>query len=111
MRNMSFFHTQEQVRDRTKFVTRRIGWDNLKAGDRFTAIVKGQGLKKGEKIKVLALLECVSNRRELLWDITPEDCGLEGFPHFIPDDFIAMFCRNMGCLCVQPVNRIEFKYV
>lgn len=109
--NMSFFYTQQQIRDRSKDVTRRIGWEKLKPGQRFTGIVKGQGLKKGEKVEVLAQCECVSNRPEPLNAITPDDCRREGYPDKTPDEFIEMFCKHHGCVCVQPVNRIEFKYV
>ena len=57
MRNMSFYHTTEQIRNRSKTVTRRLGWAFLKPGDRVRAIVKGRGLKKGQKVEPLAGLE------------------------------------------------------
>ena len=47
---MSFALTTEQVRNRTKTVTRRLGWATAKAGDIVQPIVKGQGLKKGERV-------------------------------------------------------------
>ena len=116
---MSFFHTQQQIRDGTKDVTRRLGWAHLKPGQEFWAIVKGQGLKKGEHMQRLRLLECVSNRAEML-------CGLrcnytqrmakrevirEGFPDLSVQQFIEMFCRHMNVNERQMVNRIEFKYL
>jgi hypothetical protein len=112
-RNMSFFHTQEQVRERRKDVTRRLGkgWRKLKPGDRFWAIVKGQGLRKGEHVERICLLECVSNRVERLDWIMPGDVAREGFPDNSPAWFVAMFCRSMGCRPNAEVNRIEFKYV
>jgi len=110
-RNMSFFLTTEQIRNRTKTVTRRRGWGHLKPGERFWAIVKGQGLKKGEKVERIALLECVRNRPECLDNILPADVVREGFPDMTPGEFVEMFCRNMGGDRVQIVNRIEFKYV
>ena len=48
-RNMSFAMTTEQVRNQTKTVTRRQGWRFLNAGDILQPVVKGMGLKKGEK--------------------------------------------------------------
>ncbi len=51
MRNMSFMLTTQQMQDRTKDVTRRVGWWFLKPGDVIMAVEKGMGLKKGEKIK------------------------------------------------------------
>lgn len=110
-RAMSFFHTQRQIKDRTKTVTRRRGWSHLKPGDLFYAIEKGQGLKKGEKVRRLALLRCVSNRAELLGWISVSDCAAEGFPELKPAEFVAMFVRNMGGDSSQEVRRIEFEYV
>jgi len=54
MRNMSFFLTTDQIRNKTKTVTRRDGWLFLKPGDIVQACVKCQGLKKGEKILIHA---------------------------------------------------------
>ena len=44
MRNMSFSATVQQVRDRTKTVTRRVGWKTLQPGEVLRAVEKGQGL-------------------------------------------------------------------
>ena len=52
-RNMSFAITTSQVRDRSKTVTRRLGWRFLKRGDVVCAVVKNMGLKKGEKVQRL----------------------------------------------------------
>lgn len=111
MRNMSFFYTQHQIRNRTKTVTRRDGWEHLKQGDRFRAIVKGQGLKKGEKVEVLAELECVSNTKSKVTPDDQADCSLEGFPELSPAEFKSMFKKNIGGNPNRTVNRIEFKYV
>lgn len=94
-RRMSFFLTTRQVLDRTKTVTRRSisTWSKLKAGDRLVAIEKGQGLKAGEGHHVLALLEVVDVRVELLDDITAEDCAREGFPEYSPAEFVAFYRR------------------
>lgn len=110
-RLMSFFHTRRQIRDRSKTITRRRGWKNLKPGELFWATEKGQGLKKGEKVRRMKLLRCVSNRAELLGWITPSDVAKEGFPKLTPAEFVAMFCRHMGGESSQEVNRIEFEYV
>lgn len=63
MRNMSFSLTTPQMRDRTKTLTRRLGWYSLKPGDRVQAVVKGMGLKKGEKVERLCVIEVVSVHR------------------------------------------------
>lgn len=111
MRNMSFALTTEQIRNRTKTVTRRLGWWNLRPGDRVQAVVKCQGLKKGEKIQKLAVIEIVSVRAERLWDITDDECEREGFPETEDSEFVGMFCEEMNTVPNVTVNRIEFKYV
>lgn len=111
MRNMSFSMTTQQVRDGTKTVTRRLGWRFLKPGDRLMAVVKSQGLKKGEKVSKIRPIEVVNASWETLRSITQKDCELEGFPHLAPSDFIAFFCNANHCLPTVLVRRIEFKYL
>ena len=119
MRNMSFALTTEQIRDRSKTVTRRIGWSNLKAGDMVQPVKKCMGLKPGEKIELLCgPLRVVSVRRESLWKMWQEpeygdaECKREGFPSMTPMDFIDMFCAlHKGCNRGSEVTRIEFEYV
>lgn len=110
-RNMSFMLTTEQVRNRTKDVTRRRGWKSLKPGELFHAVEQAQGLKKGQKLKRLAVLRCVSNTPSRLDEITPDDVRREGFPELTVEQFVAMFYRNLGGDERQVVNRIEFAYV
>ena len=111
-RNMSFMLTTEQVRNRTKTVTRRIGWNFLKRGDIVNAVEKGQGLKKGEKVKRICQIRIKSIRwGEKLQRITKDDCVKEGFPEMTPNDFMDMFCRHNKVWVTQRVNRIEFEYV
>lgn len=110
MRNMSFAMTTNQIRAKSKTVTRRLGWRNLKPGTQIQACVKCQGLKPGEKIERLCVLEIVSVRRERLDAITQEDVRAEGFPHLSPAEFIEIFCAGMGCTPDTEVTRIEFAY-
>lgn len=110
-RNMSFALTTHQIEDRTKDVTRRFGWWFLKPGEKVWAVKKAMGLKPGEKIERLALIEIVSTRKEPLDAITHEDCVREGFPEFYPVDFVGMLSDFYGCPENEPVNRIEFKYL
>lgn len=111
MRNMSFFMTTQQIEDETKTVTRRLGWWNLKPGDRIQACEKCQGLRLGEKINRLKVIEIVSTRRERLFEITEADCVLEGFPDLSPSAFTMMIMQHYGCGAGDSINRIEFKYV
>lgn len=110
-RNMSFMLTTEQVRNRTKTVTRRTGWVFLKTGDIVNAVEKGMGLKKGEKVKHICQIRIKSIYSEALFRITQEECINEGFPEMSPDEFIDMFCRHNKVWAACPVNRIEFEYV
>lgn len=111
MRNISFALTTEQIRNRSKTVARRPGWENLKPGTLLLAVKKGMGLKPGEKIEPLAVIRVVSVRREMLSLITRDDCEREGFPELRPEDFIDMFKSHMGGMACQMVTRIEFEYV
>lgn len=63
---MSFALTSTQINDRTKTVTRRLGWSRLRPGTLLQPVVKAQGLKKGEKVqKVGGPIRVVSVRREM----------------------------------------------
>ncbi len=98
------------MRDRdAKDVTRRLGWRKLKPGDRLQAVRKAMGLRPGERIYRLCVIEVVSVRREPLSAITRDDCAREGFHGLYPADFAEMFCRHMGCRVDDEVTRIEFK--
>ena len=111
-RNMSFALTPEQIKNRTKTVTRRFGWWFLKPGDEICAVEKSMGLKKGEKIKRLAMIRVVSVRVEPLNLITRDDCIKEGFPEYTPETFVDMLQNHYGNR-IKPnknVNRIEFEY-
>jgi hypothetical protein len=50
MRNISFSLTEEQFLDGSKDITRRLGWANLKPGDRLMGCRKCMGLRPGESI-------------------------------------------------------------
>lgn len=111
-RNMSFMLTTKQIRNRTKTVTRRLGWWKLKPGEILIACEKCQGLRKGEKVVKLAQLRVISAHEEPLSAITQDECRKEGFPDMLPADFIDMFVRShRGSHRDGIVNRIEFEYL
>lgn len=116
-RNMSFTLTTQQIKDRTKTVTRRLGWRFLKPGDLITACEKCQGIKKGEKVVKLATLRVVSQRREPLSALIHDTCygayemQREGFPDMVAREFIDMFRTANNCDYPVDVTRIEFEYV
>lgn len=111
MRNISFQLTTEQIKNRTKTVTRRLGWNHLKVGDLLQGCVKCMGLKPGEKIQKLAVVKVVSKRREELCKMMDDDCAREGFPQMDAEQFIEMFCSHMKANRMTEVTRIEFEYV
>lgn len=110
-RNMSFMLTTEQIKNKTKTVTRRLGWKFLTPGTILNACVKCQGLRKGERIQKICQIRVVDVQRIFLWDITDTECKKEGFPHMNVHEFVRMFCREMKCQPMQEVTRIEFEYV
>lgn len=110
-RNMSFSMTTRQFQNRSKTVTRRMGWKFLKPGDIVCGVEKAMGMKKGEKIKRLGYIRILSVRTEPLHAITPEDCIAEGFPEKSPGYFVKMICDHYGCNQWHPVQRIEFEYI
>jgi hypothetical protein len=74
---MSFALTTEQVRNRTKTVTRRVGWRFAKVGDVVQPVVKAQGLKKGEHPQPIGgPIRFVAVDRERLYDIRYRDQDL-----------------------------------
>lgn len=118
MRNISFALTTEQVRNQTKTVTRRLGWKNLKPGTVLQPVVKGMGLKKGEKVeKIGGPIRVKSVRREYLALLTFDlvygyaECEAEGFPEMSPEEFVEMFTEHNDCDEDEEVTRIEFEYV
>lgn len=132
MRNISFSLTTPQVRACTKTVTRRLGWANVKVGERLQGCEKCMGRKKGEPLVKLAVIEVVSVRRERLDMLTRykqtgtltlakegayfeqeaiDEIKREGFPEMTPKQFVSMFCEHMRCQPSKVITRIEFKYV
>lgn len=118
MRNMSFALTMAEIIAGTKTVTRRLGWADLRAGERVQPVKKGMGLKLGERVERLrGPVLIVSARREPLRAVLDDDeygrqeCIFEGFPELTPAQFVEMFCAtHRGCTPVTDVTRIEFSY-
>lgn len=128
MRRMSFALTTDAVLNRTKTVTRRIGWTFAKVGDRYLAVDK----LRTTNAKKLGVIEVVSVRREFLYDMHEDDVVLEGMDtfercdtresgphHEFPsstctdcfyDMFVAANDRD-GHPSDGRVTRIEFRYV
>lgn len=111
-RLMSVSLTEQQVRDRTKTVTRRVGWHVLKAGDRLTLCRKCMGRKPGEPLVRITDVLVRSVRREPLHAITRAEVVAEGFPEMTPAGFTEFFCgTHKGCTPGTDVTRIEWAYL
>lgn len=108
---MSVALTEEQVRARTKTVTRRLGWLFLKPGDRSTLCRKVMGRRKGEPLVRIAEVEVVSVDRVPLDCITHADVEREGFPGASPEAFVDFFCVHMKCAPDTVVTRIKWRYL
>lgn len=113
MLHISFALTTPQLLNGTKSVTRRNGWKKVKVGDQLMAIEKGMGLKKGEKVKKLGVIEIVNVRREPLDALynNSEDCAREWFPDWTPEQFISFYCKANKSKHYELVTRIEFKMI
>jgi len=105
--------TIDQLNDRSKTVTRRMGWEFLKPGDILNACEKCMGLKPGEKIKKLCQIRVVNVSREHLNKISQSDVVKEGFPDMTRSDFIEFFIKEMRPAHghAQKITRIEFEYL
>lgn len=110
-RLMSVALTEAAVTNRTKTVTRRLGWQFLEPGDRLTLCRKVMGRKAGEPLVRLAEVQVVSVRRERLNTIAAEDVAREGFPDWTPIEFIAFFVQHVACRSDELVTRIEWRYL
>lgn len=114
MRNISFSLTTKAFNERTKDVTRRVGWKHLKPGDVVMGCRKCMGIKPGEKVEKFHAIEIISNQREPLNAILKypaNETAREGFPQLTAAQFVKMFTREIGCRSNKRVNRIEFKHL
>jgi hypothetical protein len=116
MRNISFSLTTPQFIDDSKDVTRRLGWEFLKPGDRLMACEKCQGIQKGGLVR-LGVIEIISVTREPLHRMTADpaygraEAIREGFPEMSGREFVGMFTSHMKCLPATVVTRIEFRKI
>lgn len=118
MRNISFAMTKEQFRDRSKDVTRRLGWWDAEVGWQLMGCEKCQGLGPGGKIVRMGAIVLVDARRErldrMLTDRTygvVEVCR-EGFPMMTPLEFVQFFIQgHKGATMNSVIMRLEFKHI
>ncbi|MGW3279984.1 hypothetical protein [Nocardia rhamnosiphila] len=111
-RLMSVSLTEAQVCDRSKTVTRRLGWTMLRPGDRLTLCRKVMGRRRGEPLIRIVDVEVISTRREPLDVITAEEVVAEGFPQMSTTEFVDFFCAtHRGCRPDTEITRIQWRYL
>lgn len=103
--------TTAQMYSKTKTKTRRLGWWNLSPGEILNAVEKGQGLKRGEKMRHIGPIQEVEHHSEPLNAITQAEVIAEGFPELTPHQFVEMFCRANKCAADEMVNVITFTHL
>jgi len=114
---MSFAFTANQLQDRTKDVTYRLGWEWLKPGQLIQPVVRTpeEGLKAGERIRPIGgLIQVTKVSRlklsELQGDLGVTEAAREGYPMLDGPGFAEMFCRHHNVKLDTVVTRIEFVY-
>ena len=115
-RLMSVAYTEDAVRSRRKTVTRRLGWNFVKPGDRLTLCRKVMGRKAGEPLVRICDVEVVDVRREPLDAIGAGDIIREGFATaagYRADRarFLELFRTAMKAGPDTEVTRIEWRYL
>ena len=111
-RLMAVSLTEEQVRARSKTVTRRTGWLMLKPGDRLTLCKKVMGRCPGEPLDRITDVQVTGVRRERLDAVTAADVAAEGFPGKTPAEFVKFFCdSHKGCTPASLVTRVQWRYL
>jgi hypothetical protein len=109
---MSVSLTEGAVSDRSKTVTRRMGWLTLQPGTRLTLCRKVMGRRRGEPLVRIADVEVLDVRRERLDAITTAEVLAEGFPDMTPAEFVEFFCAShKGCAPASEVTRIQWRYL
>lgn len=116
MKRISFQHTAKAVLDAQKTQTRRQSdhlYKTCKQGDRLQVVDRMMGFKKGERQRVLGVIEITASpRREPLASITAGDVCQEGVAWArTPADFIREYCRRFGGGPEQLVTVLEFQIV
>lgn len=117
-RLLSVALTEAQVLDRTKTVTRRLGWWRdvngrhlIYPGDELDLCRKVMGRRKGEPLVRLCRVRVVDVKRERLELCTDEDAAREGFPDMTGAEFVDWWANTFGIHPVDFVTRIEWEYL
>lgn len=112
MRWISFGMTEAAILTGIKTETRRLGWANMKEGERLLGVRKGQGRKAGEDPGRLAVIVVKAARRESLDMMLADHAATarEGMPSVTPRQFVNAFCEMNDCKESTVVTVIRFAY-
>lgn len=121
MRIISFFLTADQVKARTKTVTRRLGWFHLKPDTELQACMRARGFRREDR-KELGVIRVTGVRQEPLRKMLDDPGyglreiakeGFAGHPELgAPAAWVEWFCRtHPGCTLTTNVTRIRFTYI
>ncbi len=127
-RLMAVSLTEQAVIDRTKTVTRRLGWEFLKPGDPLTLCRKVQGRRRRdgtlEPLVRLAEVEVVSVDRVKLglsFLGRPDEVAREGvdpalwatgeWMETVAEQWVNWFCREMNVHPSTPITRVGWRYL
>ena len=113
--SMGTFRHREQVKARTKDVTRRTGWLRLQTGDVLQPVEKCMGIPKGYSvIRIGGPIRVRSVLREILRRLLDDEaygqseCIREGFPDLAPMQFVEFFCStHRGCTADTELTRAD----
>lgn len=134
-RLMSVALTEDQVRARTKYRTRRLGWEHVKIGDELTLCRKVMGRRRrchdprhpghrGDlcdacdgtgwvvdplvRICDVVVVDVARCQLSVRWG---DDPAAEGFPEWTYDEFVEFFCEHMRCTPDTVVTVITWRYL
>jgi hypothetical protein len=107
---MSVAETTDQVLDRSKIETRRLGWKFVKPGDVLTLVDRNP--RTGKPWQRLADVEVLRvTLYSTLCFIDQASVIDEGFPDLTPEQFVEFFCRTFKCEPRQEVTVIRWRYL
>lgn len=107
-RLMSFAKTVDQIRNRTKTVTRRDGWGWLEPGTILWACEKTMVLQKGETATKICKIRVDDVQREEVRDVLCTTCDGNGKRNGVDEEHDCEVCGGTGASPSDDVERKDF---
>jgi hypothetical protein len=126
MRAISCSHTDRAVLERSKDVTRRVGWLFLVEGAKLRVVKKAMGLKKGERQERLAVVRVTRvskeplsallddpsyGREELIREGVHDHPMVRGSPERFCAWFLTCVAARLRPTLRTPLTRIQWEYL